>query len=188
MRFGHGRKCASALGGISRVGYFEPVNTNTPSTTTTAPLASDIGAFDLTGRAPRSPRVQLGGYVILARCLDKGRAAIADTLGEYHFDCPLDHQFLDFAGIDAAALREQLATGKTDGEILAWVQTNARHRHTPEEIEAWARQQEKRAPQNDDQRAYFAEVKAAVAPDRTDIASWFELLDVDDHVCFGGRA
>ena len=34
-------------------------------------------ALDLTQRPPRSPRVRLGGYAILARCLDKGRATLA---------------------------------------------------------------------------------------------------------------
>src|ERR1039457_7211239 len=33
-----------------------------------------IQTFDLTKQAPRSPRVRLGGFVILRRCLDKGRA------------------------------------------------------------------------------------------------------------------
>ena len=35
-----------------------------------------IHAPDLTKQPPRSPRVRLGGYVILPRCLDKGRATI----------------------------------------------------------------------------------------------------------------
>jgi len=34
----------------------------------------------------------LGGFVILPRCLDKGRATIIGKQGEYHFDCPLDHR------------------------------------------------------------------------------------------------
>jgi hypothetical protein len=32
---------------------------------------------DLTLRPPRSPRIRLGGFAILARMLDKGRATIA---------------------------------------------------------------------------------------------------------------
>ena len=36
-------------------------------------------APNLTQRPPRSPRVRLGGYVVLARILDKGRAEIAVT-------------------------------------------------------------------------------------------------------------
>ena len=38
---------------------------------------------NLTQRAPRSPRVRLGGYVLLARILDKGRAEISGIAGEY---------------------------------------------------------------------------------------------------------
>ncbi|MGD1089888.1 MAG: DUF5069 domain-containing protein, partial [Verrucomicrobiota bacterium] len=58
-----------------------------------------LNAKDLTKEYPRSPRVTLAGYVIAARMLDKCRAAISGTLGEYHFDCPLDRYFLQFAGI-----------------------------------------------------------------------------------------
>ncbi len=50
-----------------------------------------LNAKDLTKEYPRSPRETLAGYVIAARMLDKCRAAISGTLGEYHFDCPLDH-------------------------------------------------------------------------------------------------
>ena len=32
---------------------------------------------DLTKQPPRSPRVRLGGYVVLPRMLDKGRATLA---------------------------------------------------------------------------------------------------------------
>ena len=41
-----------------------------------------IHAPDLTKQPPRSPRVRLGGYVILPRILDKGRALLAGTQGE----------------------------------------------------------------------------------------------------------
>ena len=57
-------------------------------------------APDLTQRPPRSPRVRLGGYVLLPRMLDKGRATLAGTNGPYIYACPLDQRFLNFAGID----------------------------------------------------------------------------------------
>ena len=53
---------------------------------------------DLTKQPPRSPRVRLGGYVILPRMLDKGRATIAGKNGEYHYACPLDQQFPGICG------------------------------------------------------------------------------------------
>jgi hypothetical protein len=38
--------------------------------------------IDLTQRPPRSFRVRLGNYVILARMLDKGRATLENKKGE----------------------------------------------------------------------------------------------------------
>jgi hypothetical protein len=39
-------------------------------------------APNLTQRPPRSPRVRLGGYVVLARILDKGRAEISPSTNQ----------------------------------------------------------------------------------------------------------
>jgi len=142
---------------------------------------------DLTQRPPRSPRVRLGGYVILPRLLDKGRATIAGKHGEYHFACPMDVRFLDFAGIDPDALREQLALGKGDGEILDWISVNARHKRTDSEIAAWSSQQENRVPADVEGREYFHGIHKSVAPKREDIGTWFDLLDLDDYVSYGGK-
>src|SRR2546423_8584714 len=112
---------------------------------------------DLTKRPPRSARVRLGGYVILPRMLDKGRALIAGKKGEYNFACPLDQRFLEFAGIDADALKKQLGAGKGDGEILAWVQKNAKNKHTDSEIASWSRFAENRVPTDAESRQFFNE-------------------------------
>lgn len=143
---------------------------------------------DLTKQAPRSPRVRLGGYVILPRILDKGRALLAGTIGEYKYACPLDEEFLDFAGVDANALKKQLASGKGDGDILKWINSHAKHPRTGAEIEAWSGWQERRAPGNADSRDYFNNLHKTVAPKREDVTSWFDVLDVDDYVIFGGKA
>ena len=145
-------------------------------------------AVDLTQRPPRSPRVRLGGYVILPRMLDKGRATINNKAGEYHFNCPLDQRFLTFVGIKAEALKKQLAQGKSDSEILAWIEANAKFKRSPVEIAAWSAFSEERAATDLESRKYFGEILAAVAPKREDIGTWFDLLDVDDFVSFGGKA
>jgi hypothetical protein len=144
-------------------------------------------APDLTQRAPRSPRVRLGGYVMLPRTLDKGRALLAGKVGEYHYDCPLDKRFLTFVGIDAGALKKQLAAGKGDTEVLAWIQKNAKHKRTEPEIVAWSAYQEQRAPADTESREYFQGTHAKLAPKREDIATWFDLLDLDDYASFGGK-
>jgi hypothetical protein len=85
-------------------------------------------AKDLTKDFPRSPRETLAGYVIAARAVDKCRAVLAGTGGEYHSGCPVDAMFLDFAGIPYDKFREFVATGATDAEIAEWVQSNAKKR------------------------------------------------------------
>ncbi|MGA3172486.1 MAG: DUF5069 domain-containing protein [Chthoniobacteraceae bacterium] len=143
---------------------------------------------DLTQRPPRSPRTRLGGFVILPRMLDKARATIAGANGEYQYACPLDQRFLDFAGIDPEALKEQLATGKGDGEILAWVLENSKNKRNEVEIDAWSSYAERRTPADVESRQFFNEMQSKTGPKREDIATWFELLELDDFVSFGGKA
>jgi hypothetical protein len=82
-------------------------------------------AKDLSREFPRSPRETLAGYVIAARVLDKCRATLAGTAGQYEFDCPLDNQFLGFAGITADAFRNFVATGATDAEVATWIEQHS---------------------------------------------------------------
>ena len=143
---------------------------------------------DLTKQPPRSPRVRLGGYALLPRMLDKGRATVAGKNGEYHYNCPNDQHFLEFAGIDAEALKKELEAGKGDGEILAWIQTSAKHKRTDAEIAEWSAHIERRAPSDPESRTYFNDIHSKMAPKREDIATWADLLDLDDYVSFGGKA
>jgi hypothetical protein len=130
----------------------------------------------------------LGGYVVLPRMLDKGRATIAGKHGEYHYACPLDRRFLDFSGIDANALKKQLAGGKGDWDILTWVQKSSKKKPTDAEIAAWSDWMERRVPTDAESREYFNKLQSKCAPKREDVATWFDLLDVDDYVSFGGKA
>lgn len=91
---------------------------------------------DLTKDYPRSPRETLAGYVIAARMLDKCRAVICGTAGEYHFDCPLDRSFLGFTGIDANEFKNFVATGATDAEVAGWIEKHSKIESRAEVI-AW---------------------------------------------------
>jgi hypothetical protein len=144
-------------------------------------------APDLTRQPPRSPRVRLGGYVVLPRMLDKGRATIIGKSGEYHYNCPTDQSFLEFVGIDAEALKKELAAGKGDGEILEWINQHAAHKRTDSEIASWSTHREQRVPADTESREYFHSIHSKVAPKREDIATWFDLLDMDDYASFGGK-
>ena len=43
-------------------------------------------------------------------------------------------------------------------------------------------------PTDPEARAFFNELHSKVAQHREDIATWFDLLDLDDYVSFGGKA
>ena len=145
--------------------------------------------MNLTQRPPRSPRVRLGGYALLPRLLDKCRAELAGTSGEYHYNCPLDQRFFAFTGIDHQALKAEVAKGLGDGELLAWIEANAPIKHNDHEIAQWSAHREAAVPADNESRAYVSELVAkAGGTAREDIGTWFEFLDFDDHVSFGGKA
>ena len=150
--------------------------------------SKNIHAPDLTQRPPRSPRVRLGGYAILPRCLDKGRALLAGKNGEYNYDCPLDQRVLEFAGIKGDALKKQLALGKSDSEILAWIGANSTTKPQPWQIAQWSAFAEQRGANDVETREFFTGLLAKLSKDREDILGWFDLLDLDDYVSFGGKA
>jgi len=119
--------------------------------------------------------------------LDKGRATLAGKNGEYHYACPLDQRFLAFAGIDPEKLKEQLAAGKGDGEILAWIGENSSTKPAEWEISQWTAYIERRTPGDFETREYFNGVAGALSKTRDDIFTWADLLDLDDYVSFGGK-
>ena len=85
-------------------------------------------APDLTKGFPHSPHAMLGGYILAKRALDKCRAELAGTAGEYHFDCPLDRMFFDFACLKGADFRKFAATGADDAAVAKWIEKHAKKR------------------------------------------------------------
>src|SRR5882757_7960108 len=126
--------------------------------------------IDLTQRPPRSFRVRLGNYLILARMLDKGRATLAGKNGAYKYNSTTDQRLVQFLGFDPNALLKELAAGKSDGEILEWVQLHAKTPRAPWEIEAWSAFMEKRGPDSDGETlAFFAAYLGQHSKTREDI-------------------
>lgn len=147
----------------------------------------NLSAPDLTKFPPRSPRTRLGGFVHLPRLIDKARAVAAGKGGDFHYNCPIDQQFFSYTGINPDAFMEQVKADKSDSELLAYaVETMKPKRHAAE-IAAWSQWFEQYTPSPPDTRAFFNDVHRKNAPDRTDIATWFDWLELDDYVTFGGR-
>jgi Domain of unknown function (DUF5069) len=145
----------------------------------------NLSTPDLTQHPPRSPRVQLGGYVHLPRLLDKARATVAGKAGEYHFNCPLDKHFFAFTGIDSDALLAEVKKGLSDSEMLAWIRKNTK-RHASE-IAGWCTWMRGHAPGGAEGHEWFDGMIKKNAAGRDDIFGFFDLLDMDDYASYGGK-
>ena len=134
--------------------------------------------MDLRRQPPRRVRDTVLGYVHLGRMLDKCRAVIADTHGEYIYPCPMDQRLLEFAGLTAEQFTDAVQ-GRSESEVVEWFQATSAAR-TPDEIEAWNHMLLTRGPDTDEKRAYFKEIRDAIDPTRTDITTWADLLDLEE--------
>lgn len=147
----------------------------------------DYSHPDLTQHPPRGPRVRLGGFAHLPRLLDKARATLAGKQGDYVYGAMMDRQFFTFTGIDAPAFLTAVQAGRTDGDMLAWVLMNLKPARHPAEIAQWSAWLETHAPANAAGHAWLAEKIKSYGPQRDDIRTYCEHLDLDDYVSFGGR-
>lgn len=143
-------------------------------------------APDLTKVAPRSPRVKLGGYAILARTIDKCHATVFGKVGEYHFDCPLDNQLFGFKGIKGSDFKAFVEdSGAPDEAILEWVINNGTAK-TPAEIAAWSKKVEANnysdAP--DKKKWLVGELKKLGLPED---GTLFDYLEADDIASFSKK-
>ena len=143
-------------------------------------------AINLTQCPPRSPRARLGGFTILPRVLDKARATLTGTHGDYKFNNPLDNVLFAFAGVTADAFLAQVKTGAGDFEMLEWF--NAQAKKAPHEIAAWSAWTETFAENDVETREWMAGRIKTMDVRRTDIQTLFDYLDFDDYLSFGGRA
>lgn len=138
-------------------------------------------ASDLTKSFPRSPRETLGGYVIAARCVDKARADLAGTIGEYHSGCPLDKIWLEFAGIEVEDLRAFLRTGATDEEVGVWIEKNAKPRERIEVIKWNNEWRDKRISDlNDGLQEYMEDYIPKYTPRNRPVYVFFDVYDLEE--------
>ena len=137
--------------------------------------------MDLTKTVPRSPNDKLAGIVSLKRTIDKSKANDEGHLGEYDYDCPHDKPLFAFLGTNGAEFGAKVRELKTDEAIAKWVEENGLKGKSPEEIEAFNVERRRWHPvAGTESETFFKKTLANVAPDRTDIETWFDLLDLDE--------
>ncbi len=135
--------------------------------------------MDLRKRFPRSMRVILADYAHLARMIDKCRAVLAGTEGEYIYPCPMDERLMDFAGITSEQFTEAVKANPTDEGVVTWFRQTAKP-YQSAEIDAWNRQLLARGPSSPESAERFKKYRDAVDPSRTDITAWSDLQDLEE--------
>jgi hypothetical protein len=130
---------------------------------------------------PRSPRVTLGGYVLAARAVDKCRAVLAGTEGEYHSNCPLDQIWLKFAEINYDAFRACVASGASDDEIAAWVEAHAKKRPRTDVI-VWNNQKRdlRLSDLPPETQEYMEDYVVQNLPRNRIVYHWFDVYDLEE--------
>jgi len=136
--------------------------------------------MDLTTSYPRSVKDKIAGVVMVARTADKAKAKAHGNIGEYHYNCPMDQGLFGFLGIDHDEFFAKVRDAKSDAEIESYVKTFA-DKKSPEEIEKWNAGFVSYTPEaGSDSEKYFLDLRGQVAPDRTDVTAWPDLLDLDE--------
>ena len=99
-------------------------------------------------------RSQIEGYVHLARMIDKCRAVLAGTEGEYIYPCPMAERLMEFSGITADQFTAMVRSNQTDEGVVQWFRKTAKA-HSPAELEAWNRMMLNRGPTTPEKQEYF---------------------------------
>jgi hypothetical protein len=135
--------------------------------------------MDLRTGFHRSMRAKMEGYVHLARMIDKCRAVLAGTEGEYIYPCPMDERLMEFAGITADQFTAAVKANPTDEAVAKWF-SQAAKAHPPAEMEVWNQMMLSRGPSSPESMARFKKYLDAVDPSRTDLTAWSDLQDLEE--------
>jgi hypothetical protein len=134
--------------------------------------------LDLTQTVPRSVGEKMLGIVQLARATDKAKAVAHGRVGEYNYDCPMDQGLFDYLGMDSKAFFNVVKDAKDDKEIEAYANVYVAKKDS-RSIEAFNKKWLSTVPTGES-LAHFNELRSKIAPLRTDVTSWPDLLDLDE--------
>ena len=135
--------------------------------------------MDLRTSFPRSMRFKLEGYVHLARMIDKCRAVLAGTEGEYIYPCPMDFRLMEFAGITHEQFTAAVKTNPTDEGVAKWFRGAAKP-HQQAELDEWNETLLTRGPSSAESAEKFKKYLNAVDSSRTDLTAWSDLQDLEE--------
>ena len=134
-------------------------------------------------QVPCSPYKSTKGLVYFARMLDKIRLRAAGRLPQvYHefLGTNFDGRCLNLLGVTYDAVKQQVAAGYRDEEILDWCLANGRN-PSAEEIETWSGFMCKRGWRDDaSERIVFRLKEAGLESRDAEVATMFDFIDIDE--------
>lgn len=138
-----------------------------------------MDALDLTKTPPRSPRVRLGGMVLLARTIDKLRATLpGGNIGAYQIS-GFSARMFETLGITESDVRAVVALAANDDEVVQWV---LKHTTAEQREKANAAETALRISDRIEQPGWLERYPIArTLPPETTL---FELLEHDDAAAF----
>jgi starvation-inducible DNA-binding protein len=149
-------------------------------------MSTPILAQDLTKQAPHSPRERVAGFAIASRAVDKCRASLAGTLGEYHYDCPVDNLLFDFKGITGDQFKTAVQAAKNYEDVGTWLLANGTKK-TPVEIKTWSDEIEAGSPMKNPEKRDFFMKNCATLGLNPETSTTFDWLEADDKSSFSSQ-
>ncbi len=149
----------------------------------------DWGAFrdeDLTARPPRTAFLRsVVGIVGAARMGDKARGKRAGKLGDYKYgtDSYVDRTILKFLGISEDDFEEAAWKNPNDVELGEWIRAKATF--TSGGVSVLNGKLTPRGLATPEVAEVFRKRRDEVCPDRPEVTTYFEMMDIDDERSFG---
>ena len=137
---------------------------------------------DLRDHPPRNARVMIGGLYFLARTIDKAKAKINGTLGEYKIGPGISMYLFEWVGISEGDFVEAVRAPKTDEAIVAWFH----ERTDASQYDDINLRLSTRAIRDDE---HFETVLPAypLLNEHPHLRNWFEIFDLDDEWIFDAK-
>ena len=146
--------------------------------------------MDLTKSVPRSAYEKLGGVVFLPRAIDKGRAELAGTLGDYIARGGHSRRLFEFLGVPEHGVHRGFGNLRHGRRSLG-VGIEHMTTRSPEEIEEFNDWMRSASPETGDHtwKWFQAQLEESGNGHRSDIKRHFDRIDLDEgrDVPIGGR-
>jgi hypothetical protein len=141
-------------------------------------MAARMEPLDLSKRAPRGPREQLDGLVMLPRTIDKFRASLpGGVLGGYKID-GVSRRLLGWLGVDEAEMQAAVAAAASDDDVAKWV----RARTDASAYDSYNERMENRSLDDIQDKTHMNDLYPWLA--QSGIKKVFDIMEEDDRRTF----